>query len=244
MPRLLVALLLALSGVVLTQMPAHAACTCVKNDTPAHIKNATTVLLGKVTSSARDGKTLTYDVQVERVYKGVAATSVTLESPSTKRACALDNLVADRRYVVFGTQQGDVVEVNSCGGTAPTTDRLLTVVTGALGAGTSPESATGRTTDGGHVHPGRRHEPDQVPAARCARCRPGDHRAARAAVPAARRSGALNDRYRIHPAARTRLRRFLLLPGAPSAAGGCGIIPGGRALRICSSWARAAICWA
>ena len=141
MPRLLVALLLALSGVVLTEMPAHAACTCVKNDTPAHIKNATTVLLGEVTSSARDGKTLTYDVQVERVYKGVAATSVTLESPSTKQACALDNLVADRRYVVFGTQQGDVVEVNSCGGTAPMTDKLLTSVTRALGDGTSPESS-------------------------------------------------------------------------------------------------------
>ena len=140
MPRLLVALLLALSGVVLTQMPAHA-CTCVKNDTPAHIENATTVLLGTVTSSARDGKTLTYDVQVERVYKGAAAASVTLESPSTKKACALDTLVADRRYVVFGTQQGDVVEVNSCGGTAPTTDRLLTSVTGELGAGTSPESS-------------------------------------------------------------------------------------------------------
>ena len=140
MPRLLVALLLALSGVVLTQMPAHA-CTCVKNDTPAHIKNATTVLLGKVTSSARDAKTLTYGVQVERVYKGTAATSVTLQSPSTKQACALDNLVADRRYVVFGTQQGDVVEVNSCGGTAPMTDKLITSVTGALGDGTSPESS-------------------------------------------------------------------------------------------------------
>ena len=138
MPRLLVVLLLALSGVVLTQMPAHA-CTCVKNDTPAHVKNATTVLLGKVTSSARDGKTLTYGVQVERVYKGTAATSVTLQSPSTKSSCALDNLVADRRYVVFGTQQGDVVEVNSCGGTAPPTDRLLTSVTGVLGTGTSPE---------------------------------------------------------------------------------------------------------
>jgi hypothetical protein len=142
MRRLLVALLLALSGVVLTQMPAHA-CTCVKNDTPAQIKNATTVLLGKVTSSARDGKTLTYDVQVERVYKGAAATGVTLESPSTKKACALDDLVADRRYVIFGTQQGDVVEVNSCGGTAPMTDKLLTAVTGALGAGTSPEPSPG-----------------------------------------------------------------------------------------------------
>ncbi len=162
MPRLLVALLLALSGVVLTQMPAHA-CTCVKNDTPAHIKNATTVLLGKVTSSARDGKTLTYDVQVERVYKGAAATSVTLESPSTKRACALDNLVADRRYVVFGTQQGDVVEVNSCGGTAPMTDRLLTVGHRCTRRRHQSRVVTGLTTDEGHVHPGRRLEPDQVP---------------------------------------------------------------------------------
>lgn len=141
MRRMLVALLLALSGVLLTQMPAHA-CTCVESDTAGHIKNATTVLLGTVTSSRKQGKTLTYVIQVERVYKGVAATSVTLRTPATKGACALDDLVADRRYVFFGTQQGDVVEVNSCGGTAAASARLLTSVTRVLGAGTSPESSS------------------------------------------------------------------------------------------------------
>ena len=143
MRRMLVVLLLVLSGMALAQIPGHAACTCVKNDTPAHIKNATTVLLGQVTSSARQDQNLTYIVQVERVYKGAAATSATLRSPSSKDACALDDLVADRRYVIFGTQQGGVVEVNSCGGTAPLNSQLLASVTGVLGAGTSPEPAPG-----------------------------------------------------------------------------------------------------
>jgi hypothetical protein len=140
MRRLLVALLLALSGVVLTQMPAHA-CSCVQNDTAGHIRNATTDLLGTVVSSGKQDRTTTYVVKVERVYKGVAATSVTLRSPVTKAACALDNPIADRRYIFFGTQQGDVVEVNSCGGTAPMTSKLLNAVKGVLGAGTSPESS-------------------------------------------------------------------------------------------------------
>jgi hypothetical protein len=140
MRRLLVALLLALSGVVLTQLPAHA-CSCVVSGTPTQIKNATTVLLGQVVSSSRTGKSLTYVVQVERVYKGVASTSVTLRSPSTRAACGVTNLVADRRYVIFGTQQGDVVEVNSCGGTSPMTSKLVSAVTGILGAGTDPQSS-------------------------------------------------------------------------------------------------------
>jgi len=137
MRRMVVALLLALSGVVLTQLPAHA-CSCVVNDTRGDIRNATTVLAGTVTAKTPAANTLTYEVRVDRVFKGTAAETVTLRTAAQPAACGLDNLAVDRRYVVFGTQQGAVVEVNSCGGTAPMASPVTTTVKKVLGAGKAP----------------------------------------------------------------------------------------------------------
>ncbi len=140
MPKLLVVLLLALSGVVLTQLPAQA-CSCVSQDVPAKVKGATAVLLGTVTDRVQATDKVTYQVAVEKVFKGSAATTVTLSTGAQSSACGLDNLVAERRYVVFGTVQGEVIEVNSCGGTALASVRLLTSVTGVTGAGSAPTPA-------------------------------------------------------------------------------------------------------
>ncbi len=137
MRRLLATLLLALSGVVLTQLPAQA-CSCVGGGLQAHVKGASTVFTGTVTDKQAGGRTLTYTVAVERVFKGSAPAEATLRTAAQKSACGLDTLVADRRYVVFGTKQGDVIEVNSCGGTAQATTALVTRVSGLLGAGSSP----------------------------------------------------------------------------------------------------------
>jgi len=137
MRRLLVTLLLALSGVVLTQMPAHA-CRCVATDTAGHVKSASDVFLGKVLAERVSGQEHTYVVTAERVYKGSAAGEVTLRSPAKAGDCALTDLEADRRYMFFGTQQGSVIEVNSCGGTAPLAPTLRAEVEAVLGEGRPP----------------------------------------------------------------------------------------------------------
>jgi len=139
MRRMLAALLLALTGVVLTQMPAHA-CTCVRSDTETHIKNASTIFVGTVTAvhKKKGAKTLTYDVDVEKIFKGTVTDPVTLQSPTSVEKCALDDLLADRSYLIFGTAQGAVVEVNACGGTEPLSPTLLQQVVKVLGNGTVP----------------------------------------------------------------------------------------------------------
>ncbi|HEY3016857.1 MAG TPA: hypothetical protein VGJ41_17210 [Nocardioides sp.] len=139
MRRMLAALLLALTGVVLTQMPAHA-CTCVRSNTETHIKNASAIFVGTVTAvhKKKGAKTLTYDVDVEKIFKGTVSDPVTLQSPTNVDKCALDDLLADHRYLIFGTAQGGLVEVNSCGGSEPLSPTLLQQVVKVLGNGTIP----------------------------------------------------------------------------------------------------------
>jgi hypothetical protein len=139
MRRMLAALLLALTGVVLTQMPAHA-CTCVRSNTETHIKNASAIFIGKVTAvhKKKGAKTLTYDIDVDKIFKGTVADPVTIQSPTSAEKCALDDLLADHRYLVFGTTQGAVIEVNSCGGTEPLSSPLLQQVVKVLGEGKVP----------------------------------------------------------------------------------------------------------
>jgi hypothetical protein len=137
MRRLLVALLLALSGVVLGQLPAHA-CSCVAQTTQAQLKRATDVFAGMVTSQAKASNVITYEVTVERVYKGEVTSPVAVRTAGDPAACGLGSLVADKRYVFMGAVQGEMVEINSCGGTALATTKLNNTVSAALGAGTAP----------------------------------------------------------------------------------------------------------
>ena len=126
MRRLLVTLLLALSSVVLTQMPAHA-CSCVKNDTvQKQVKRADVVFAGRFADGSFAADTL---------WKGdLVSEDVRVLSPG--KSCGLD-LKADRRYVVFAqTKQGSLVS-DTCSGTARVNQSLLKQVTKELGKGES-----------------------------------------------------------------------------------------------------------
>lgn len=126
MRRLLVTLLLALSSVVLTQMPAHA-CSCVKNDTvQKQVQRADVVFAGRVTNGSFTADTL---------WKGdLVSKDVRVVTPG--KSCGLD-LKADRRYVVFAqTKQGSLV-ADACSGTARAKQPLVKQVTKALGKGES-----------------------------------------------------------------------------------------------------------
>lgn len=135
MRRLLVTLLLALSSVVLTQLPAHA-CSCVKHDSvQKQVKRADTVFAGRYQGGAFVADTL---------WKGdLVSTDVRVETP--RKSCGLD-LKADRRYIVFAqTQKGSLV-ADSCSGTAKASTSLKRQVTHVLGKGRSLGPITGADT--------------------------------------------------------------------------------------------------
>lgn len=143
--RLLAALVLAGFGVVLGQLPAHA-CSCVSTSTQAQTKDAHDVFTGTITAvqsernpNGQRGATMTYDVEVERVYKGDVATSaVQVTSDRSSTSCGLGQLAADKRYVFFAQADGSDLSADSCGGTARASDQLVTKVERMLGAGRNP----------------------------------------------------------------------------------------------------------
>ena len=131
------ALVLACSGLVLAQVPAHA-CKCVSSDAQRDVKRADDVFTGLLrgaTSEVVDRrKVTTYRIEVETVYKGnVSARTVKVTSRET--SCGLGGLPADRRYVWFVTASGGDLSADQCGGTGPASDRLVERVESLLGKG-------------------------------------------------------------------------------------------------------------
>ncbi len=132
MRRLLATLLLALSSVVLTQLPAHA-CSCVKNDSvEKQVKRADVVFAGR----SQGGK-----IVADTLWKGdLVTTTVRVTTPSG--SCGLD-LKADRRYLVLAqTTKGSLV-ADACSGTRRATHSSVKQVAKVLGKGESLGPASG-----------------------------------------------------------------------------------------------------
>lgn len=134
---LLAALLLAACAVVLGQLPARAA-DCPPAHTADLTKQAPGVFTGTVTD-ARDGRTdgrrtTTYDVEVDRVYKGDVRTA-SVEVTTDRDKSGLGELAADKDYVFFVEQDGGALTSDRCSGTARASGELVDKVEKLLGQG-------------------------------------------------------------------------------------------------------------
>ena len=131
------ALVLACSGLVLAQVPAHA-CKCVSSDAQRDVKRADDVFTGVLTGATSEvvdrRKVTTYRVEVKTLYKGNLSAG-TVKVASRETSCGLGALPADRRYVWFVTASGGDLSADQCGGTAPASDRLVERVETLLGKG-------------------------------------------------------------------------------------------------------------
>jgi hypothetical protein len=139
--RFVLALLLSGIAVVLNQLPAHA-CDCVTASMQKHAQQAQAVFTAKVTRVERTSQLASYAVTVETVYKGSVRSQLTVQSEPSGAACGLENVVADRRYLFFGTFNGVVVQAHSCGGTTPVTEAATAQIVRILGEGSSPVGGT------------------------------------------------------------------------------------------------------
>ena len=147
--RALVVLFLALSGIVLTQLPAHA-CTCIQQTFADQIAAADVIFTGSVDSTSPPSEgNVTYAVTAERIFKGgLGSSAVTLSSPAQAGQCGLGELPADRPYVFLVSRSGTAYTAESCGGTAPISAKVDERIGRLLGRGelvaapTLPQSAT------------------------------------------------------------------------------------------------------
>jgi hypothetical protein len=126
---------------VLSQMSAHAACTCKPGGVQQSAQRADTVFSGTLQGQStghtgEDGaRETTYDIEAETVYKGEVPTAdVVVTSPED--SCALGKLEADRKYVFFVTMDGAAFTTDRCGGTDRANDTMVRKVEKVLGAGT------------------------------------------------------------------------------------------------------------
>ena len=115
--RLLAAVALAGCGVA-GRAPAEAG-------PQSDAKQANVVFVGTVSDVSRTPKqgeqpaTATYDVQVERVYKGsLSSENVQVVSSRTSQTCRRLDLDPDREYVFFVENDGSDLTADTCSGTA------------------------------------------------------------------------------------------------------------------------------
>ena len=139
--RLLAAVALAGCGVALGAVPAQAG-------PQSDAKQANVVFVGTVSDVSRTPKqgeqpaTATYDVQVERVYKGsLSSETVEVVSSRTSQTCRRLDLDPDREYVFFVDNDGSDLTADTCSGTAPASGRLVARVVAMLGEGRPPVPA-------------------------------------------------------------------------------------------------------
>ncbi|MDF1604630.1 hypothetical protein [Nocardioides sp. YIM 152315] len=139
-PRLrpvVAALLLAPAGVVsLVAAPAVAACPPDRATLAEHAKDANGVFTGTIEERSAAGRTVTYVVQTDRVYKGVVAESpVEVTTDARRGRCGKPGLRTGAAYVFFVARDGDALTTDSRSGTARATDELVGQVEQLFGDG-------------------------------------------------------------------------------------------------------------
>jgi hypothetical protein len=139
--RLAAAVALTGCGLVVGALPADAG-------TQADAKQASAVFIGRVTDvdrAPRKGNepvTATYDVEVERVYKGnVSTETVQVTSSRASKDCKRLELDPGRQYVFFVDNDESALAADTCSGTDRASTGLVTRVERMLGEGRPPVPA-------------------------------------------------------------------------------------------------------
>ena len=145
--RLLVLVVVALTTVIVSDASANAACRCKDLSLPQQVNNAGAVFSGTLTmasgpTTSGDRQTMSYDVKVDRVYKGdITSPRVTVKSDASEAACGLTGMTADTRYLFFvRVSEADAADLfaNSCGGTGPAKSARTQKIVALLGPGSTP----------------------------------------------------------------------------------------------------------
>lgn len=137
---LLVALIVALSGVVLSQTPAHA-CSCVITTVQQQTDRADVVFSGVLVdaTTSSDGKqertSTLYEIEADNLYKG-DLTEDTVQVGSSNKSCGLGDLTPQRRYLFFAVEKDGELRIDQCSGTDRATRVLTAKVEKVLGPGT------------------------------------------------------------------------------------------------------------
>ena len=133
--RVLIAALLAMSGLVLATAATASACTCASADIDKQAERADAVFVATVDAVTEVGQKFEYAVTVTHAYKGAVDRETTVRSAKAATACGLGELKVGVDYVFLVTGDAPPYAASSCGGSGPASSGRITKVEGALGAG-------------------------------------------------------------------------------------------------------------
>lgn len=137
--RVLIAALLAMSGLVLATAAPASACTCQVADVEKQTERADAVFLGTVDEITEVGQKFEYAVTLSHSYKGTVDRETTVTSNQVTSACGLGRLAVGTDYMFLVSGDSPPYTVTTCGGSGPASDKLILQVTDALGAGDDVE---------------------------------------------------------------------------------------------------------
>lgn len=153
MRRLLLALL-AMGCVVAGQAPAYA-CDGPLRPVPVQLREAGSVFIGTVTAvvgapRTEQGQTVTYTVQVRRVFRGETPAETTIVSRNAEPDCATQSLERRRTYVFMSSAAGaETVPAESFGldGIRRATPEMRAALADILGVGSLPNATPGEAVE-------------------------------------------------------------------------------------------------
>lgn len=137
--RVLVAGLLAVSGLVLASAAPAFACKCQVSDIEKVAKRADLVFVATVDSVTEVGRQFEYALTATRAYQGTVDRETTVRSNRAATACGLGELEVGRDYVFLATGDTPPYAASSCGGSGPANPGRIEKIEAVLGAGESIE---------------------------------------------------------------------------------------------------------
>lgn len=101
------------------------------------------VMFGTITQTEAGSKArfVSYDVEVDRVFKGNVASEATVVTAAMSSTCGLPGLPEGEPLLFFANPEAAGLSVNSCGGTSEARAGNLKAVTAALGEPHQPTSS-------------------------------------------------------------------------------------------------------
>ena len=133
--RVLVAALLAMSGLVLATAAPAFACKCQVADIDKQTERADAVFVATVDGVTEVAQKFEYAVTATHAYKGTVDRETTVTSNQATSACGLGELKVGTDYVFLVTGDTPPYSATTCGGSGPANDRRIAEVESALGAG-------------------------------------------------------------------------------------------------------------
>jgi hypothetical protein len=134
-----------LLGLLVVPVSSARACSCALVLTADSVANADVVLRGTIITKddpggGSSGRTVTYAVSVDRVYKGAAARTTYIRSAAEGGSCGIEVGIG-MTYLLFARQQDDDLVSGLCDGTTPASQKATAELVALTGAGSEPVPA-------------------------------------------------------------------------------------------------------